>query len=307
VPGPAGAAKWLAAGRPGPLASASVTYQHPLAWLLGLEGLALLRAHAGDGYDADFARARIAEIRKLLDQAGPVLGEGRELGQLSTADGYRIWSADYDQPGNLLIEVEQPVVRRILDGLPPGAALDAACGTGRHARYLAARGHRVTGVDSSPDMLARARQNVAGATFCDGDLRRLPVRDQAMDLVVCGLALTHQPALRPVLAEFGRVLRPGGHLVTSDLHVLSMYLGGVPALAEPDGPAGLLPATRYLASDYLTAAGAAGFELVSCAEPRWPAEVEPGGPLARQWCPAAADAAYAGVPAAVIWHFRRAR
>jgi hypothetical protein len=42
-------------------------------------------------------------------------------------------AAFYDAPGNELIDIEQPIVREILDGLPVGVAVDAACGTGRHA------------------------------------------------------------------------------------------------------------------------------------------------------------------------------
>jgi ubiquinone/menaquinone biosynthesis C-methylase UbiE len=126
-----------------------------------------------------------------------------------------------------------------------------------------------------------------------------------MDLVVCALALVHVPELTPVMAEFTRVLRPGGHLVVSDIHVVSLYLGGVPVLAEPGGRAGMLPASRHLASDYLAAALSLGLQLRSCAEPVWPASDQAGGLLARQWCSAAADAAYTGTPAAIVWHFQR--
>ena len=45
-----------------------VIYQHPLAYLLGLEGLALLRAFSG-GYDGEFTLERFREIRELLDSA----------------------------------------------------------------------------------------------------------------------------------------------------------------------------------------------------------------------------------------------
>jgi SAM-dependent methyltransferase len=128
--------------------------------MLGLEGVALLRAFAGNGFDRAFVEARIAETRTLLDHAAPLVGEGVDVGQVSTVDGYRAWSVTYDEPGNPLIVVEEPIVHQILDGLPAGSALDAACGTGRHAEYLAARGHRVIGVDISPDMLARARIRV---------------------------------------------------------------------------------------------------------------------------------------------------
>lgn len=45
----------------------TVLYQHPLAYLLGLEGLALLRAFSG-GYDGEFTLERFREIRELLDR-----------------------------------------------------------------------------------------------------------------------------------------------------------------------------------------------------------------------------------------------
>jgi SAM-dependent methyltransferase len=292
-------------GRDGPASVGAVVYRHPLVFLLGLEGVALLRAQAGDGFGRAFTEARIEETRTLLDRAAAALGPGTELGPLSTVEGYRSWSATYDEPGNPLIDVEQPAVQAILDRIRPGTALDAACGTGRYAGYLAGRGHRVTGVDRSPEMLARARPRVPGAGFVAGDLGRLPAADQSVDLVVCALALVHVPDLGPALAEFGRVLRPGGHLVVSDIHLVSQYLGGVPAVAGPDGRPGLLPAHRHLASDYLTAALDAGFAVRGCAEPRWPASDQAGGPLARQWCGPAADAAYTGTPAAIVWHFQR--
>jgi ubiquinone/menaquinone biosynthesis C-methylase UbiE len=80
-------------------------------------------------------------------------------------------------------------MHQIIDAVAPGDALDAACGTGRYAEYLAGRGHRVVGVDSSPDMLARARARVPSGEFVLGDLRRLPLPDSSVDLIVSGLAL----------------------------------------------------------------------------------------------------------------------
>jgi hypothetical protein len=107
-----------------------VIYQHPLAYLLGLEGIALLRAFSGV-YDRDFTAARFREIRALLDSVEE-LGDGVEARPITTREGYARWAAFYDQPGNQLLDLEQPVVREILDSLPTGVALDAACGTGRH-------------------------------------------------------------------------------------------------------------------------------------------------------------------------------
>jgi len=124
-------------------------YQHPLAYLLGLEGIALLRAWAGD-YDRMFVEARLAEIRRLLDNGDLVNHGGVVVDRGDTVTGYRQWSATYDEPRNSLFDVDEPIMHDILDALPAGRALDAACGTGRYAEHLAARGHQVVGVDSSP-------------------------------------------------------------------------------------------------------------------------------------------------------------
>ncbi len=292
-------------------------YQHPLAYLLGLEGVALLRAFAGD-HDRDFGEARIAEIRRLLDSAA-LSGEGVEAARVDTVDGYRAWSSTYDQPGNGLFAVEEPVVHDIVGRLPPGTALDAACGTGRHTEFLAARGHRVIGVDSSPDMLQRARHRVPRAEFRQGDLHRLPVPDGHVDIVVCALALSHVANLEPVFSEFVRVLRPGGHLVVTDVHQERVALGSVPRVRLAGGEPGLLPAFRHRASDYLNAALPLGLQLRRCEEPGMPAAADPA-PMAEDittgpwdawpWSlldivPAASGAAGNGTPAVVIWHFQR--
>ncbi|GAA1891751.1 class I SAM-dependent methyltransferase [Asanoa iriomotensis] len=247
---------------------------------------------------------RLAEVRAILaaDERGE-LGAGDHVGETDTVSGYRIWSRTYDEPGNPLIDVEEPVVRQILAGLPAGRALDAACGTGRHAAFLAAAGHVVTGVDSSPDMLARA--TVPAASFLRGDLRALPVRDASVDLVVCALALTHLPALEPAFAEFARVLRPGGQLVTSDIHWQSLYLGGIASAVDDDGAEARLPASRFRPSAYVSAAVGAGFAVRACHEPLWPRTDTGGGPFLRAWAADAVDAAYGNTPAALIWHLSK--
>jgi hypothetical protein len=121
-------------------AADAAIYQHPLAYLLGLQGVALFRAFAGE-YDRDFTNARLAKICTLLDSADQ-LGEGGYAVPITTADGYDGWAPYYDQPGNAMIDREQPIVREILDGLPVGVALDAACGTGRHTAYASGTGQQ---------------------------------------------------------------------------------------------------------------------------------------------------------------------
>jgi SAM-dependent methyltransferase len=298
-----------------------VIYQHPLAYLLGLEGIALLRAFAGE-YDRDFTTARLDEVRALLDSVEE-LGDGTAVHPIPTTEAYHSWAEFYDEPGNQLIDLEQPIVREILDDLPRGVALDAACGTGRHSAYLASLGHTVIGVDSSAAMLERARMKVPNGEFHEAELHDLPLPDDHVDLVLCALALVHVPALEPVLAEFVRVLRPGGNLVISDQRGLIRGLGLPVVKAGRDGSPGYMPIRSRLTSEYLAATLPLGLEVRRCEEPSRPSplvderDVSEGAPVPdhvprappniwalHRWCPAATNAAYRDIPAVIIWHFQ---
>jgi SAM-dependent methyltransferase len=293
-----------------------VIYQHPLAYLLGVEGVALLRAWSGD-YDEAFVRARLAEVRRLLDEPVLAAHPGVAVRRGDLAGAYRRWSATYDAPRNSLFDFDEPVMYEILDGLPAGTVLDAACGTGRYAAHLAARGHRVLGVDSSPEMLYRARVRVPAGMFLRGDLQRLPVAGAAVDVVVCALALVHVPALTPVMAEFARVLRPGGHLVISDVHPGLVALGSVVHSPGPAGEPGLAPTYRHSTGDYLRAALPVGLHVRRCEEPRPTLPHQPASPpqdiTVGDWAdwpwtllpliPAATHAAW-DKPSTTVWHFQ---
>lgn len=290
-------------------------YQDPLAYLLGLEGVALLDAWAGD-HDREFTEARLAEIRRLLDDEKlrdrAVLAE-----QVSTVTAYEQQSVSYDaNAGGGLFLTDEPVVAGYLAGREPGVALDAACGTGRFAEFLARRGHRVIGVDSSPDMLAHARQRVPGGEFHVGELDRLPLPDDSVDVIVCALALVHVPELRPVLAEFARVLRPGGDLVISDIHHELVTRGSVIKAVGPAGEPCIAATYRHLLGDYLRTALSLGLQVKGCEEPTATGTGEPLPVPATEigdwqywpwslmsYLPSAARAA-GRRPSLVIWHFQ---
>jgi SAM-dependent methyltransferase len=291
-------------------------HQHPLAYLLGLEGVALMRAFAGE-HDEAFTRARIDEVRELVADASR-WGEGVTVSPLTVVEAYDGWAPSYDEP-NTLFDYEEPVVRPILDALPPGVAVDAACGTGRHARYLAARGHEVHAFDASPGMLGVTRRHLPDAHVALADVAALPMPDSSADLIVNALALAHVEDLDPVLAEAARVLRPGGHLVISDSQGLYPGSRRYPLVKEtPDGRVGYLPTWRHGVGEYLRTALTHGFEVLACAEPvrepmdadDWDAPevpdlTQPPDPWAlMSFVPAATWATYLGTPALLVWHFR---
>jgi ubiquinone/menaquinone biosynthesis C-methylase UbiE len=267
--------------------------------------------------------SRLDEIRALLDSDD--LGAGVEIRPITTREGYAAWAASYDDAPNQLLDLEQPVLREIIDGLPVGVALDAACGTGRHTAYLASLGHEVVGVDSSPEMLDVARTKVPTGTFHEADLLELPLGDGSVDLVVCAIALTHVPDLAQALREFARVLKPNGHIVVSDSRGVIGDIGLPVVKVAPDGSFGYMPTYARLASDYLAAALPLGLEVRRCEEPRRPSplivedgtdvhddapspEHVPGDPpniwALHPFATAATNAAYRGSPAVIVWHFQ---
>jgi ubiquinone/menaquinone biosynthesis C-methylase UbiE len=290
-------------------------YQDPLAYLLGLEGIALLDAWAGD-HDRAFTEARLAEIRRLLDDER-LRDRGVLVERVSTVSVYEQVSVGYDaEAGGGLFAADEPVVAEYLASREPGVALDAACGTGRFAAFLAEQGHRVIGIDSSPDMLAHARRRVREGEFHVAELERLPLPDESVDVIVCALALVHVARLDPVLAEFVRVLRPGGDLVISDIHHELTTRGSAITARGPAGEPRIVPTYRHQLGDYLRAALSLGLQVRRCEEPRGGradgAPREPATDIGdwREWpfslidyLPSAAQAA-GGRPHLVIWHFQ---
>lgn len=97
---------------------------------------------------------------------------------------------------------------------PGSAVLDAGCGTGRVAVELARRGHRVTGVDSDPSMLAVAERQPG--RWLLGDLVTLDLAER-FDLVVAAgnVVVFLTPGTEPeVVGRLAAHLRPGGLLVS---------------------------------------------------------------------------------------------
>jgi len=106
----------------------------------------------------------------------------------------------------------------------PGArALDLATGTGDIAFALAARGVRVVGLDITLRMieLAKRKESTAPherARFLVGDMLALPFPSGSFDIVTTGYGLRNVPSLATAIDEMGRVLTPGGQILSLDFN-----------------------------------------------------------------------------------------
>ncbi|HEY1405831.1 MAG TPA: metalloregulator ArsR/SmtB family transcription factor [Spirochaetota bacterium] len=103
---------------------------------------------------------------------------------------------------------------------------DLGCGSGAFASELAANGHAVIGVDSSPKMISASRDKSAergvDLDLRIGELEHLPLRDGEVDGATVILTLHHLSNPAQALGEIARVVKSGGSLVIVDFEKHSM-------------------------------------------------------------------------------------
>jgi ubiquinone/menaquinone biosynthesis C-methylase UbiE len=271
-------------------------------YFLAVEGLAMIR----NALTAPSAtRARVEEIRDIVANGDEFPYSLQiPMTQHDVEDGYTKWAPRYDGP-NPAIELEQPIVHRMLEAVPVGVALDAACGTGRHAAKLAELGHKVIGVDTTEAMLAVARDKVPDADFRIGRLEALPLEDDSVDVITCTLALTHVEDLAPVTREFARVLRAGGEIVLADIHPLATLTGGIAGFPEDitRGIPYVVNLTHHV-SEYISAFLAARLTILECLEPRVSETMLQVFP-SYMFLPDATRQAFEDTPYLLIWRLTR--
>jgi len=95
--------------------------------------------------------------------------------------------------------------------------LDAGCGPGTYGLLLAAQGKHVIGIDISAAAagVAQKRADARGIDFKPmvGDLERLPLKDNSVDICFCGFVLHHLPDIDRTVKEFSRVLNENGKII----------------------------------------------------------------------------------------------
>src|ERR1700760_4715017 len=149
---------------------------------------------------------------------------------------------------------------------PGDTVIDLGSGAGNDcfiARKETGETGRVIGIDFTPAMIEKARENVDklgynNVEFRQGDIEKLPVTANVADVIVSNCVLNLVPNKVAVFQEIYRVLKPGGHFSISDIVLVGelpvkmreaaeMYAGCVAGAIQKDEYLGLIEATGFKA------------------------------------------------------------
>lgn len=172
----------------------------PLAALLAAEFGTLARTELGKADEA-----RLEEVRRVRKENFDVHG-GPDTNERQLVPG-RSWAAWARAIGHLL---------------PPLRVADLGCGEGYLTIEASRWAGRVIAVDRSPAVLKRARalatrRRVRNVIWKRGELERLPLRDDCVDVALLSQALHHAKDPARALAEAARIVVPGGRVLVLDL------------------------------------------------------------------------------------------
>jgi SAM-dependent methyltransferase len=148
----------------------------------------------------------------------------------------RAWAEDLDYPGDLLARVPEASCESFAGVANPFAlgplrqgedVLDIGCGAGMDsliAAQMVAPDGSITGIDMTPQMVAKARAAVAemgmaNVEIVEGSAEHLPFADTSFDVVISNGVIDLIPDKDAVFSEIVRVLRPGGRIQLADVTI----------------------------------------------------------------------------------------
>ena len=205
----------------------------------------------------------------------------------------RAWAAWARTPGHDVFfeRLNWPAFAALLPA-PGRPTPDVGCGEGRVGRLLAAAGHRVVAIDSSPTLVELAVSAGGYERVVCGSAAAMPFPDAFADLAVAFMSLHDMDEPTAAIGEIGRVLEPGGVLCVAIVHPLNRpsealedYFAHqrVAETVERDGLAMTFEAIDRPLEAYTAALARAGFVIEVLREPR-AVDVAADSPLAPAAC-----------------------
>lgn len=147
------------------------------------------------------------------------MGKKSQKAKLYNAEeGYNQYANIYEKDVPFLNTFEKDVVFEMLGIISGKNVLDAGCGTGRSAEFLARFGANVAGFDLSEKMIEICRKKFPSKDFKVGSIENIPFDDDYFDLAISTFVIVHLKDLSKAFDELYRVLKPGGELIVTNIN-----------------------------------------------------------------------------------------
>ncbi len=187
---------------------------------------------------------------------------------MDTQEAYNAWAFQYDMNDNKTRDLEAIALRNELIDLPFETVLEVGCGTGKNTDWFISNNKRVTGIDLSPEMLAKAKSKVVStnAKFIQADITRpWNFTDERLDLAGFSLVLEHIIDLDFIFLEVSKKIKEGGFVYIGELHPFKQYAGSKARFETEEGTH-VVQCFNHNISDFISAAKKHGLELVKLNE-----------------------------------------
>ena len=187
---------------------------------------------------------------------------------MSVQKAYDNWSAQYDTNINKTRDLEALALRQTLANIEFYNCLEIGCGTGKNTAWLLTKAKKITAVDLSAEMLAKAKQKINNENvhFIQADiLHDWNFIDTKFNLVSFSLVLEHIEDLEPIFNKISKIIAADGYVYIGELHPFKQYSGSKARFNTDEGEQ-IVSCFNHHLSDFTKAAENNGFEIVQINE-----------------------------------------
>lgn len=187
---------------------------------------------------------------------------------MDVQQAYNNWAAQYDTNDNKTRDLEAVALRQTLTGIDVESCLEIGCGTGKNTQWLVTKADRVTAIDLSDEMLAKAKEKLTAGNvrFQQADITgEWNFADAPYELVSFSLVLEHIADLDAIFKKVAAVTASNGYVYIGELHPFKQYTGTKARFETAEGQQ-IVTCYIHHISDFLQAATHNGFVLAAVNE-----------------------------------------
>ncbi len=187
---------------------------------------------------------------------------------MNIKEAYNSWAEQYDSNNNKTRDLEAFSLRITLANVSFDNCLEIGCGTGKNTEWLVAKAKKVTAVDFSDEMLAKAKQKINSdkVQFIQADITgNWNFLTKQYDLVTFSLVLEHIENLEAVFKKASEVATPNSYVYIGELHPFKQY-SGTKARFDTENGQQIVTCFNHHISDFTMAAKNNNFEIVEVVE-----------------------------------------